>query len=258
MSNVTAVTHLLPTANEGFITTLGSSISSGATVVPLTDITGLTNGSTFVGIIEPGATNQQVFTGIVDTGGAEITGVEWTRGANVPHTGGVSIVDYITGTAFNMLSRWASIEHNDDGTHSNVTADSLQVTSATTLASLILNGGLTGTGISGQVATYSNSGSAGGTVSWVNLSGLKIAWSTAVATNATIWQTVNLTPVGFINPPIVIGNTVEITTAPGWVEFAQFAPVATGSPQTGGFSLLSRQSTGTNSAATVMFFAIGV
>lgn len=122
MSNVTAVTHLLPTANEGFITTLGSTISSGAATVPLTSVTGLTNGTTFVGIIEPGQTNQQTFTGIVDTGSSSITGVKWTRGTNVSHSGGASIVDYVTGTALNMITKAIAREHNDDGTHSSITA----------------------------------------------------------------------------------------------------------------------------------------
>lgn len=125
MSDVSSVVHLLPKANEGFITTLGSTISSGASTVPLNSTTGLTNGTTFVGIIEPGATNQQVFTGVIDTGGGHITGVKWTRGSNVGHAGGVTIVDYITGTAVNMITRWAGIEHNDDGTHNAVTASSV-------------------------------------------------------------------------------------------------------------------------------------
>jgi len=130
-SDVSTVTHLLPRVNEGFITTLNGSISSGATTVPLNSTSGLVNGTTFVGIIEPNATNQQVFTGTVDTGGGQITNVVWTRGANAAHSGGVTIVDYVTGTAINMLARWASIEHSDTGTHGNVTATGLTVTGTT-------------------------------------------------------------------------------------------------------------------------------
>lgn len=130
-SNVTAVTHLLPTVNEGFISTLGSTISSGATSLTMTDLTGMVNGSTFVGIIEPGDTKQQVFTGQVDTGGGQITGVKWTRGTNTAHSGGVTIVDYITGTAINMMTKWAAVEHNYDGTHSAVTATSISTTTLT-------------------------------------------------------------------------------------------------------------------------------
>lgn len=138
MSNLTGVTSFFPTANEGFATTLGSpGITSGAATVPLAGTTGLTNGSIFVGIIEPGATNQQVFTGTVDTVGSQITGVIWTRGANVAHTTGVAIVDYVTGTAFNMITTGVLKQHTQAGAHTAITntggltTDTLSVTSNT-------------------------------------------------------------------------------------------------------------------------------
>lgn len=133
MSNVGSVTHLLPTVNEGFVSTLSSTITSGATTVPLTSVTNLVDASTFVGIVEPGATNQQVFTGRVDFTNSQITGVVWTRGTNVSHAGGAAVVDYVTGTAFNMLSRWAKVQHNDDGTHAAVTASSVVVATDVTV-----------------------------------------------------------------------------------------------------------------------------
>lgn len=117
MSDVSLVTNLIPTVNEGFITTVGGSgITSGGATVPLTSMSGLTNGTTFVGIVEPGQTNQQVFTGIVDTGGSQITGVKWTRGANVAHPAGKTVVDYVTGTDFNMLAKAMGIHADQDGT----------------------------------------------------------------------------------------------------------------------------------------------
>ena len=127
MSNVSAVTNHFPTANEGFITTLGSTILSGAATVPLTSVSGLTNGTVFVGIIEPGQANEQTFTGTVDTSGVQITGVKWTRGSNVDHTAGVTIVDYVSGTGNNMFTKGISVEHNQDGTHGTMTADNLTV-----------------------------------------------------------------------------------------------------------------------------------
>lgn len=126
-SDVSSVVHLLPRANEGFNTTLGSTISSGASTVPLNDVTDLTNGSTIVLIIEPGTSNEQTFTGIVDVAGSRITNVVWTRGSNVSHSAGSTIVDYITGTAFNMLARAFGAEHKDNGHHKNIVADSLTV-----------------------------------------------------------------------------------------------------------------------------------
>lgn len=125
MSDVSAVTKYFATANEGFTGVLATTISSGAGTVPLTSVAGLTGGSIFVGIIEPGLTNQQVFTGEVDSGGSQIVNVHWTRGTNNPHTAGVTIVDYVTGTAFNMLTTGILKEHAQDGTHANITPDSI-------------------------------------------------------------------------------------------------------------------------------------
>lgn len=104
MSNVSSVTNFFSTANEGFATTLGNTISAGATTVPLAGTSGLTNGSIFVGIIEPGQANQQVFTGTVNVSGSSITSVVWTRGTNNSHIAGVVIVDYVTGTDWNMMT----------------------------------------------------------------------------------------------------------------------------------------------------------
>jgi hypothetical protein len=114
--NVSTVTNHFSTANKGFITTLGSSILSGATTIPLTSVSGLTNGTIFVGIIEPGLPNEQEFTGTVDTAGVQITGVKWTDGTDVDHTAGVTIVDYVAATDWNMNTKGLLVSHDQDGT----------------------------------------------------------------------------------------------------------------------------------------------
>lgn len=114
--NVSSVVNHYPTANKGFITTLGSTISAGATTVPLTSVSGLTNGTVFVGLIEPGLANEQEFTGTVDTAGVQITGVKWTDGTNVDHTAGVTIVDYVSATGQNMQTKAHLVSHDQDGT----------------------------------------------------------------------------------------------------------------------------------------------
>jgi hypothetical protein len=116
MSDISGVSNFFPTVNEGFTTATASSILSGATVVPLNTVSGLTNGSIFVGIINPGGASQQVFTGTVDTSGSRITGVVWTRGSNVDHSGGSTVVDYVTGTSYNMISAGMRVAHNQSGT----------------------------------------------------------------------------------------------------------------------------------------------
>ena len=52
----------------------------------------------------------------------------------------------------------------------------LGVTGASTLASLILNGSLTGTGLGSQVQSQANAGTAGGTFYYINLGGIKLMW----------------------------------------------------------------------------------
>lgn len=116
-SNVSSVVNFFATANEGFTTTASGNVLSGAATVGLTSVTGLTDGSIFVGIIEPGLTNQQVFTGTVSVSTSSVTGVIWTRGTNVAHGSGTTIVDYVTGTDFNMLVKGILVGHNQDGTH---------------------------------------------------------------------------------------------------------------------------------------------
>jgi microcystin-dependent protein len=116
MSDVSAVTKYFSTANEGFITTTSDPVSSGATSVPLSSMASLTDGSVYVGIIEPGTTNEQTFTGTVSQAATAIIDVVWTRGTNVAHVAGVSVVDYVTGTDWNMMVAGILKTLNQDGT----------------------------------------------------------------------------------------------------------------------------------------------
>lgn len=141
-SDVSSVTNYFATANEGFNTTTSSITISGANTIALNSASGLTDGSIFIGVIEPGGTKEQVFTGTVDVSGSQITGVKWTKGANVEHASGSAVVDYDTGTAFNMMSKGIQKQHKQSGAHSDVTADSLSVAGAATLNGTITpNGG---------------------------------------------------------------------------------------------------------------------
>lgn len=115
-SDVSSVTKHFPVANEGFTTTTSGAVSSGGTTVGLNSVSGLTNGDVFVGIIEPGETKEQTFTGTVDTSGVQITNVVWTRGTNVDHSAGVTVVDYVTGTGNNMVTKGILVHTDQDGT----------------------------------------------------------------------------------------------------------------------------------------------
>lgn len=135
MADVSAVTTgFFPTAKEGFTTTLASTISSGAATVPLNSVAGFSNGQYVVLVVEPTSdTAKQAFTGQVDTAGVQITGVKWTEGTNQSHAAGATVVDYETATHWALYSKGLLVEHNQDGTHADVTAETLAVSGATTL-----------------------------------------------------------------------------------------------------------------------------
>jgi microcystin-dependent protein len=116
-TNVGSVTKFFPAPQNGFSTTLTSSIASGATTVPLISTGAYANGDTVVLVIDPTLSSKQVFTGVINTGTSSVTGVKWTAGTNVGHTGGATIVDYTTATHIAMISKGILVEHNDDGTH---------------------------------------------------------------------------------------------------------------------------------------------
>lgn len=198
-SDVSAVVNFFSTAAEGFNTTLSSTITASATSVGLNSTSGLTNGAVFVGIIEPGQTAQQTFTGTVDVGGSQITNVKWIRGANVGHAGGVTIVDYVSGGSHNMTTAGILKQHTQTGVHTGITTDTIVTTGNATVGGnetvagtlgvtgvLTPSGGLSAGSVNfatllstifgGQVQTQVNAGTAGGTMSYVNLGGIKLLW----------------------------------------------------------------------------------
>lgn len=254
MSNVSSVVNYFATANEGFNTTLGSTITSGASTVPLAAVTGLVNGTIFVGIIEPGATNQQVFTGTVDTGGSQVTGVVWTRGTNVGHVTGVTIVDYVTGTGFNMITAGILKQHTQAGAHhaltntGGMTTDNFTYTgtftaAAGTIAAAALAGSipyskLLSTIFSSQVLTQANAGTGGGTMSYVNLGGIKLLWViTSVLTSSAAGSagyTVTLPTSFFSTITYASGAAINMVT-----DVRQYAPIQSATATTITFALIA-------------------
>jgi hypothetical protein len=142
-SDVSSVTNHFPTVNEGFVANLNGSILAGATTVPLSHTTGLTNGTVFVGVIELGDAKQQTFTGTVDVPGSQITGVKWTRGSDVDHATGVTVVDIVAGTGVNMTTKGISVSHNQDGTLKDDTVDTDQIVDDAIETSKILDANVT-------------------------------------------------------------------------------------------------------------------
>jgi hypothetical protein len=143
MSDVSSVVNFFSTANENFSANLSTGILASATEVPLNHTTTLTDGSVFVGIVEPTGTKQQAFTGTVDLANSQIKDVVWTRGSNVGHDAGVLVVDYVTGTDWNMLVTGILKFANQDGSLKEVSGSWVAYTP--TLTNITLgNGTLTG------------------------------------------------------------------------------------------------------------------
>lgn len=117
-TTVASVTKYFPSAQDGFTTTLASTVSSGATSVQLNSVAGYSNGQVVVLIVDPSsATAKQCFTGTVDTSGVQITGVVWTSGSNQAHSLGATVVDYETATHWSMVAKGLLVAHEQTGVH---------------------------------------------------------------------------------------------------------------------------------------------
>lgn len=117
-TSVSSVVNHFPSAENGFTTTLASTVSSGATTVPLNSVAGYANGETAVFVVDPtDITKKQTFTGTIDTAGVQVTNVVWTAGTNQTHSGGATVVDYATATHISMMSKGILVEHTQAGRH---------------------------------------------------------------------------------------------------------------------------------------------
>lgn len=118
--------NFFPEAENGFTTTLASTISSGAATVPLNSVSGYTNGSPAVFVVDPSdITKKQTFTGIIDTAGVQVTSVVWTAGTNQAHSGGATAVDYATATHVAMIQKGLLVGHTQAGLHALGSSDTL-------------------------------------------------------------------------------------------------------------------------------------
>lgn len=130
-TDVSSVVKHFPSAENGFTTTLASSISSGAATVPLNSVAGYSNGEVAVFVVDPSdASKKQTFTGTIDTAGVQVTSVVWTAGTNQAHSAGATVVDYASATHISMMTKGLLVEHAQTGLHtltSNATITSSKV-----------------------------------------------------------------------------------------------------------------------------------
>lgn len=116
-TSVASVTSHFPSPQNGFVTSLASSISSGAATVPLNSVGSYANNAIAVFVVDPGTVSQQTVTGIINTGTVSLTSAVWTAGTNVAHAGGAVVVDYATATHIAMMSKGLLVGHTQAGAH---------------------------------------------------------------------------------------------------------------------------------------------
>ena len=116
MANLSSVnTNFFATASETFSNNLSSSISSGATIVPVNNASAYTTGDIVVLTVDPGTSDEATFIGKKDTGNQFIDCI-WTEGnTGVGHSAGAAIIDYTAATHQAALVKGIKKFANQDG-----------------------------------------------------------------------------------------------------------------------------------------------
>lgn len=116
MADITNVTdNYFTVVSETFSDNLSASIGAGAATVPVNNATEYTDGDQVTLVVEPGTANEAVFTG--EKSGNSFINCDWTEGnVGVGHAAGATVVDYITATQHNMMTKGIKQFANDDGT----------------------------------------------------------------------------------------------------------------------------------------------
>ena len=115
MSDISAVTKLLPVAHETFQSNTSSSVGALAATVPIINLTKYAEGDTVVLTIEPGTAKQATFTGQISAVSTVINCV-WTEGnLAATHDSGVTVIDYDSATHYNVVTKALRVHTNPDG-----------------------------------------------------------------------------------------------------------------------------------------------
>ena len=115
MADVSAVIKHFPTADETFSDNLSAGIGAGVTTVPVNSAAPYANGDVVALVVDPGTADEAVFTGTKS--GNSFIDVVWTEGnTGASHDLGATVVDYVTATHLNMISKGIKVHANDDGT----------------------------------------------------------------------------------------------------------------------------------------------
>lgn len=234
-TTVNSVTNHFPSAEDGFTTTLSSTISAGATTVGLNSVAGYANGEVAVFVVAPSvASEKQVFTGIIDTAGVQVTGVKWTTGTNQTHNAGTTVVDYATATHISMMSKGLLVEHDQDGTHGAVTATSVTSAGAVSGTTVTGSGAVTGASYT-QGSTRLDTGWFPGSSTWVYVSATTFTVSATEAAFMSVGTKIWLTQTtskyfyvtGVSGATITVNGGTDYTVANAAITAPYFSNAAT-------------------------------
>lgn len=130
-------------AKRKFSTTVGAGgFAQGATTLPLTTTTGLDTDTAITLMLDPGGATEEVITGVV-SGSDIINCVRGKEGTtDQDHSAGDAVSMYFTETHWDDAMTGILAEHAQDGSHTDITADTIEATSGT-FDSLTINGSAT-------------------------------------------------------------------------------------------------------------------
>lgn len=268
-----------------FSTTLNGSISASSTTIVLQSIANLPTDTGISLVID--AVNaqgqetpslQETVVGVVSSGTVSIiNALRGVEGTAQSHATGATVYGYVTAADWNANMTGILKQHTQSGAHTAITNTGGIATDTLTASGLITaNGGLDVAGgtltlpngsitfadllstiFSGQVTSYTNTGTAGGTMYYINLGGIKLLWGQTGTINNTgstdtsatftitlptsffsMLQTVNATAAGtFANTQEMYANVFGYTTTTITLELVT--------------------SFGTNGSGTIFYFVIG-
>lgn len=118
MADLSGVTeNYFPTVSETFADTLSSTILALAVTVPVTNLSEYDDGDVVVLTVEPGTASEATCVGVKASTPYRLTSVVWTEGnLGVGHSAGATVIDYDSATHYNLLTKWAKLIANQDGT----------------------------------------------------------------------------------------------------------------------------------------------
>lgn len=170
----TSVTELLFEAKPRWSGTIGAGgvAASNTTTIPLSSAANLDNGDAYIFVINrvtsAGVKNElsEMETVIGELSGTNFVNcVRGQEGTAQAWEAGLVVEILFTASHWNKLIEWAESEHNADGTHSDITADSvtsgtIEATTSADLKTLAIDGGTAMTAVKDEDDMASNSATA--------------------------------------------------------------------------------------------------